>query len=365
MSYDVIEISDRNGFERLKEEWNDLLSKSSCNLSFLRHEWFLNWWNHFGGSNCLSIIIVRRDGALAGIFPLMEVNKIFAGAPFVILQSMTNFHSPRFHFIVKSGKEDVLLAFWQYLRRRPRRWDLLQLQNMPSDIPGYAALLRIAREDRHHAELWHGQASPYLNIKGSWDEYQGILKPKFRSNMRNRMKRLHQLGKIEYEIVTEPSWVNGALTDGFAIEQKGWKGGKGSAILCNPLLVNFYLQWANIAASNGWLRLSFLKINGRRVAFDYSFIYQNNLYCMKIGYDPEFRPYSVGQILCSEIIRSCFERKIKEYNFLGEATTQKLDWNPLIRPHVWLYLYSRNLPSYVHYLYKFGFSQLKMQLKKQ
>lgn len=364
MSYDILEIGELDEFCKLEEEWNLLLSASHCDIPFLRHEWLRNWWLNFGGNNRLAVICIRKNGGLVGAFPLMEVRTTFAGLPFIILQSMTNAHSFRYHFLLSPGEEDSLTAFWQYLRSRSRKWDLLQLEEMPADVLTYEVVCDTARRDSFPAEIWRGGDSPYVRIHGKWNAYWEGLAPKFRSNMRNRSKRLEQLGKLDYEVVTDPSLIESALTDGFAIEQKSWKGEKGTAIACRQDTMSFYTRWADTAAKNGWLRLSFLKVNGQRTAFDYSICYNNRLYCMKIGYDPAFSQYSVGQILCSRILQKCFEDELAEYDFLGEKTTQKFDWTSFTRKRLSMYIYNHTLPARMH-LFRFRMRQLlKSWIKK-
>lgn len=364
MAYEVLEISELDQFWKLEEEWNSLLSVSHCDIPFLRHEWLSNWWLHFGGSNRLAVVCIRKNGGLVGAFPLMEVRTTFAGLPFIILQSITNAHSFRYHFLLLPGEEDSLTAFWQYLRGRSRRWDLLQIEEIPADVPAYEVLCHTARKNSFPAEIWRGGDSPYVRINGKWNAYWEGLKPKFRSNMRSRSKRLEQFGELDYEIVTDPSSIGSALADGFAIEQKSWKGEKGTAITCRQDTMGFYTRWADAAAKNGWLRLSFLTVNGRRVAFDYSICYNNRLYCMKIGYDPAFSQYSVGQILCSKILQKSFEDELSEYDFLGETTAQKTDWTSLARKRLSVFIYNRTLPAWMQ-LYKFRVRQvLKNWIKK-
>ena len=357
MAYEVVEISELDQFLKLEEEWNLLLSVSHCDIPFLRHEWFRNWWLNFGGSNRLAVVCIRKKGGLVGAFPLMEARTTFAGLPFITLQSITNAHSFRYHFLLWPGEEGSLTAFWKYLRSRSRRWDLLQLKEMPTDVPVYEVLRDTARKDSFPVEIWIGGDSPYVRINGRWDAYWEGLTPKFRSNMRNRSRRLKQLGELDYEVVTDPSAIESALSDGFAIEHESWKGEKGTAIACSQDLMNFYTRWADTAAKKGWLRLSFLKVNNRRVAFDYSIYYNNRLYCMKIGYDPAFHQYSVGQLLCSRILQHCFEDGLSEYDFLGESTTQKKDWTSLARRRLCVFIYNRTLPASMH-LYKFRMRQI-------
>lgn len=362
--YKVEEINEFNKFLTLEKEWNLLLSQSYYNIPFLRHEWFRTWWEHFGNTNQMVVIIIRKANHLVLALPLMEVINSFFFVPFITLQSMTNDHSFCYHLLLRRNEEEALRMLWQYLRHRPRPWDLLLLQDLPSDVPGYELLLNHARQDHHRAELRESYDSPYLPIKGEWEQYLATLKPKFRSNLRNRTGRLQKRDKITYEVISDSNDIKASLAKGIEIEQKSWKGKIGTAIACDPTLTSFYSKWAQTSASENWLRLSFLKVGGHEVAFDYSLSYQNRMYCMKIGYDPEFYPYSVGQLLCAEILKRCFEDNIIEYNFLGESTVQKLDWTQGFRTHVNIFIYNHSLTSNLHFLYKMWFKRnLKLWLK--
>jgi CelD/BcsL family acetyltransferase involved in cellulose biosynthesis len=361
MNYEVMEINDFKKFLELEEEWNFLLSQSQCNIPFLRHEWLMLWWEHFGCTNRFSFIVIRKAGELVFAMPLMETVSYNIGIPFITLESVTNYHSYRYHFLMKGKNREIIETFWKYLCCRPRTWHMLKLSEMPSDIPSYEFLFQRVCLDGYIARLFPMYDSPYLPVQGEWDQYLGSLRSKFRSNMRNRIKRLKQLGNVTYELICDPSDIKGHLTRGFEIEQKSWKGKSGTAIACDSKLLSFYTRWAETAAEKKWLQLSFLKVNGQAVAFDYSLKYQNRLYCMKIGYDPDFYQYSVGQLLCEEVLKKCFEDRIVEYNFLGTMTTQKSDWTNLSIKHFRLFVYNRSWISLLHCMYEF---LLKQNLKK-
>jgi len=48
------------------------------------------------------------------------------------------------------------------------------------------------------------------------------------------------------------------------------EGEGGSAIASDPALRRFYTEWGEMAADRDWLRLWFLRLGGRRVAFEYN-----------------------------------------------------------------------------------------------
>jgi hypothetical protein len=144
------------------------------------------------------------------------------------------------------------------------------------------------------------------------------------------------------------------LPTGLDIESRGWKSREGTAIASNPTLTSFYTEWAQVAASQGWLRLFFLSVADTHAAFEYNIAYGGRLYCLKIGYDERFAAYSVGQLLKEEILRLCHEGGFEEYDFLGVVNESKLDWQPELRDHKWLYIYNQDFRSCMAHLYKFG-----------
>jgi CelD/BcsL family acetyltransferase involved in cellulose biosynthesis len=360
-AYDVAEISELGDFLGLEAEWNALLDESACDLPFMRHEWFHVWWNHFGAGKRLSILVARRDGRLALAMPLYEERVAWLLVPFVTLRSITNAHSFRYHLLLRRGEEESVRAAWQYLARRPRPWHMLELERFETGMPADRELVLAAERDHHPVGVWTGGESPYLRLEGTWEQYLASLKQKFRANLRNRLKRLRQMGTLEYELVGERSLLASALDDAFAIERSGWKGEQGSAIAQDPALRAFYGEWAERAADLGWLRLWFLKLNGKRIAFEYDLEYKRILYCMKIGYEPELQPYAVGQVLKAGVLERAFQDGLREYNFLGVMDEAKRGWTSEGRPFQWLHVYNGSVLPRLHHAYKFA---LKQSLKK-
>jgi len=112
----------------------------------------------------------------------------------------------------------------------------------------------------------------------------------------------------------------------------------------------FYTRLAQVAARRGWLRLSFLRLDGQRIAFGYYLQCGNKLYLLKPGYDPRFAPYSPSNLLCYLVLRDAFERGVAELDFLAAADPWKLEWTVAVRPHYWLYVFGDRLkPRLLHW----------------
>jgi CelD/BcsL family acetyltransferase involved in cellulose biosynthesis len=255
------------------------------------------------------------------------------------LESIGNVHSPRFDFIVEPSRaEEAYRAIWRALVAARGDWDVLRLCQLPSDSPTLGELRRLAIADGFLVGEWPAGASPYVRVQGTWDAYERSLNAKHRTNLRQKERRLRRIGAPEHQVIGESAGVSGVLEEGFRIEAAAWKAKAGTAILSQAESHRFYAELAPRAMRRGWLRLSFLAVNGKRIAFSYCLDYKRKLFLLKNGYDPEYACHSPFNQLCSLELREAFDRGAIEFDFLGESEDWKLRWAPLAKSHSWLYV---------------------------
>ena len=361
----VLEADRWELLEPLQEEWNRLLAQSAGDTVFLRHEWLRLWWKHFGAGRRLAVFLARRGDRLVAALPLMEFRASVAGIPTTTLQSLTNYHSFRYNALCAPGEDAALEAIWSALRMRRRRWDVIRLEEVPADAPVLDPLLRAARRDGFPVGAWRGAEVPYLRTERSWEEYHSTLSRNVRANLRKRNRLLREKGEVRYRCVSAPEEVPEALRIGLPLERSGWKASQGSAIVSSPTLTSFYTEWAAVAAENGWLRLSFLGVAGTPVAFDFSALYGGRYYDLKMGYDPAWGRFSVGQVLKAEILCRCFESDTREYDFLGQSMRAKDDWEPMKRGHDWHFIYANTPLGHALHFGKFTVAPLAKRLLRR
>ncbi len=335
----VESVSSYSSFLALEAVWNRLVNASGLDHPFLEHAWVRTWWECFGAGAEPRILVVRDGDEPIAIAPLLATTTLMFGVKIRRLGFFYNAHVPRGGFIVARRANDAYAAIWEHISRY-RDWDVVQLCQLPEDSPSLGAIEQFAREDGCFTGTWISGASPYIQIDGSWQQYHASLATKHRGNLRNRFKRLREIGPVELEKVREREEVDAALADGVRLEAAAWKRDAGTAIVCDPRVSRFYSLLARRAADKGWLRLHFLRAGETRIAFDFSLEYRGRLYLLKLGYDPEFAIYSSSNLLLSMVLEDAFGRGVKKYDFLGDSANWKSCWAKDQAVNRWLFVFS-------------------------
>src|SRR5262249_9476925 len=156
-------------------------------------------------------------------------------------------------------------------------------------------------------------------------------------NMKNREKRLGQLGPVDFEEL--PSGPEGILEEMFVVGERSWKGAEKTAIGSTPELRRFYGRLAQLAQPRGWLSLHVMRVGGKAIAFHYSLQRDRTVFLLKTEYDTEYHTYSPGHQIQKRVLESCYARGLREFDFLGPDMPWKREWADRARNHVRLLLF--------------------------
>ena len=346
-------VTDARAFERLEPEWNEAVERAGFTHPFLRHEWLLTWWECFGAGRELHVLIVRSQARIIAIAPLLMEKTSVCGIPIRQLRLMFNDHTPRADVIVAEPGERAYRAMWRALGDSRDRWDVLLLGQLPRESKTREVFARLAEEDGAPIGVWQSSDSPYLELKGTCEQYFASLPAKFRSNVRNRIARLQRQGQPALESIASASEIDAALPDTFRLEASGWKQREGTAITSHAAVQRFYTALAHRAAARGWLRLQFLTVGGQRIATSFSLVYGRRLFLCKTGYDPAFETGSPFKVLTHFATQQAYADGLEEVDFLGDTEPWKLEWTPAVRSHDWLYVFSNSARARLVYPLKF------------
>jgi CelD/BcsL family acetyltransferase involved in cellulose biosynthesis len=364
-------VADYSAFLRLEAEWNDVVARAQVPHPFLRHEWIRTWWDSFGPSarsarsgqanRELHIIVVRDEGRIIAIAPLMRETAVAYGLPVRRLALLANDHTPRTDFVIADKPDEAYRAIWNVLFRDIDQWDVLQLTQLLRTSTTVATMSQFAAAEGLPIGTWKSSDSPYLELTGTWDSYWASLSSKFRSNVRNRLSRLKQIGEPALEVLVDRSDIAAACDDAWRLEASGWKDQEGTSICSDAAVRRFYTLLADRAAACGWLRLVFLTVGGRRIAVSYGAVYDDRLFLFKTGYDREFHTCSPFKLLTYFAAQEGFARGLREIDFLGDTEPWKQEWTPASRGHDWVFLFSNSRRARLLHSIKF---QMAPELKK-
>jgi CelD/BcsL family acetyltransferase involved in cellulose biosynthesis len=237
------------------------------------------------------------------------------------LASLTNWHTPEFVIL---GDASATGSLTEVILDQPQGQVDLAFVDLAS--PGVEAFLYNAQARGRNVLTRILQRSPYIAIQTDWTTYEDRLARKLKSEVRRRRRRLEHEGDLALEIVDGTCDLEEHLLEAFRVEAAGWKGDHGTAILSQRNTESFYKEVAQWSAGRAWLRLAFLKVDDRPIAFDFALETEVAHYLVKTSYDPAFQKFGPGVLLRYDMIARAFSLGISRYEFLGGNRQWKQVW---------------------------------------
>jgi CelD/BcsL family acetyltransferase involved in cellulose biosynthesis len=303
-------ISDEAAFAALGEEWDRLLPADPT--PFDLHCWYESWWAAFRGDEELATCVLRRDGALAGVFPL---RRSAAG-----LLPLANEHSSRFRPLGVDG--GALEAIWA--AAIAKSGGELTIQSLPAGDPCVAAFASAAHAARRPSHFEPLYASPYVETDGDFEEWRAQSKKRWGAPLERFRRKMGRDHEALFRIVEPPEDLEAELEAGFLVEAGGWKGEQGTAILSQPETAAFYREIGRRFDDRGELRLSRIDLDGETAAFDFCLLHDNRLHLLKTGFDERHRRLAPGLVMRLSIVERCFELGLASHELLGTVSEWKM-----------------------------------------
>jgi hypothetical protein len=155
-----------------------------------------------------------------------------------------------------------------------------------------------------------------LKTHGSYEAYslQNISKNRRKSLKRYRQK-LNALGALSYHTYQREEEFDEAFSLFIALEKKGWKGRRGTAMGSHPDTIAFGKACFTTGKNGPKVRVDMLRLNGQPLAISMAMVEGGTVYLAKTTYDENYASYAPGLLLEEDITRT----------FLNEPFAQRLD----------------------------------------
>ena len=301
MSYTV----KRESFDSLASYWAIPSHSLRWNSPFVLPAWLKVWWQELGTGAELHLNTIRQEEEVIGIAPLLvrEGKASLIGSADVC---------DYLDFVIAPGRErDFFSVLLDDLREK--NINQLDLRPLRPDSTVLTHLVSIAQTRGYEVLCQPEDVSLELDLPSTWDEYLAILTTKQRHEVRRKLRRLSEVGKVEHRCIE----VGQEVGDYLDIFLKLFSLSRDEkASFMNPKMESFFRSLTKAMAEIGLLRLGIIQLDKVPAAMTMGFDYNNSHYLYNSAYDPQYNSLSVG-LLCKVLcIKESIEKGRKKWDFL-------------------------------------------------
>ena len=342
--------------ENLSGEWTTLCEEGASNEPFFRPEWFIAFVKNFESE--IILLTVRHGGKLRAVLPLVIKKESLHGVPVKKLQAVFNLQTQRFdliHGADESEKKEIIEALWKAIKEQ-KKWQVLEFRLIRKDS-WLGDLLALAEKENYKTGVWKMDSAPFVSLPEGDDKEKLIeqfsknLKRHFRQELKRRLKRLKELGEVEF--VKTRRYSPELLQKYFDLEAQSWKGREGTAASCDVRSEKLHEDFARAVAEKDALYFYELKLDGETIAMSINIKYAQKNVFWKTSFDENYSRYSPGNLVIQEFLADCIRNGSNELDMLSPATDYKKVWATGEREHAAFYVFRRGFVGTMLWNWKF------------
>lgn len=291
-------------FDNLRGSWEGLPPEMKRGPLFVLPGWLESWWRVFGAKTGLLLWEISKGGRVIGIAPLRVSKK---EAMFIGDAGICDY----LDFIISPGRED---EFFSILldELKARGITRLNLEALRPESTVLTSLASIARERGYKVSCPAMGVAVALDLPRGWTPYLEGLTAKQRHELRRKLRRLNEEGKVGFRVAGPPDAE--ANLDIFIDQFR--RSRRDKARFMNARMKTFFEVMTQAMAASGLIRLGFLELAGSPVASVLFLDYNNTRYLYNSGYDPGYRHLSVGLLAKVLCIRDAIGQGMACFDFL-------------------------------------------------
>jgi CelD/BcsL family acetyltransferase involved in cellulose biosynthesis len=295
--------------------WNALVEQSIADTPFSRHEYLSEWWKTLGGSEWkdarLVLISASESGQLVGIAPLF-IEEYDDEQALLLIGSIEI--SDYLDLIVREADLSRFLSgLLNFLTSSiTDNWSAIDWYNLPDNSPTLAAL-KVESEKRgwnHYEEIY--RPTPRIALNGSFEDYLMSIDKKQRHEVRRKMRRAAESGRVRFYIVDKGTSIESELESFFHLMVQD----PNKALFLKDVMRDQMSNTIRTAHANGYLWLAFLEVDGVKAAATLCFDYKSKLWGYNSGVSRDYMDLSPGWVIMGYDIQWCCENGRREFDFM-------------------------------------------------
>ena len=335
-------------FDALYPEW-DALFRATGSSVFQSFEWLRTWWRHFGEHSpdmSLHVVVMRGDTRIVGIAPLfVETVHILGFLSFRKVAFISREMSDYLDVLVEKGLEqqcaNILAA---HLRNSSPPFDIILLEDVADNSVNHRLLFEALVREGLRGTHFVSQHCPRTALHETWEDTLASFSNKHRKHITYQRKNIGRNFEVTFERTTSQENVRQDMEDFIALHQHRWTESGYKGVFGDDRPANFHRDVAAHLFKRGWLFLTFLRLNGKRIAANYGFqlgsitsTYLNGM--IEYGDASKFSP---GRVLHAYSIEEAIRNGASIYDFLRGRERYKYFFDAIDVPNWTIICYRPN-----------------------
>jgi CelD/BcsL family acetyltransferase involved in cellulose biosynthesis len=327
----------------LRDAWDALYGRSGRepSLSFAWSRAILR--NHLAGRDDWFIVVLRRDGRIAGLVPMLTSRERLFGRPITVLQPIQERYNTHSDLLFEDDGADLVGAWLDAIGGRQVSWDLLRMSRLLEHGAFTASLTGEVARRRARCRWRLERPSFHLPLPATYDGYLAQRSGKLRNYLKRAEKKLAAEGAVTFTRVQPGEPIAAAYDDLLAIERDSWKHGHGTAISTVAHQEGFYRDLADTAQDAGMLHLTFLRLDGVAIAYNLGLVSDAGYAYLKTSYRHAYRAHGAASIGRARLIAQLVAEGVPALDFPGEPYEWEQQWTDDVRWHRSLLLFNGTL----------------------
>jgi len=325
-------IATEEGLLNLEDDWHRLTEAGAFANVFMTFDWFRIWNQRFaqeapGGGRHIKVLVMRRDGIIAGISPLICRTASRYG---LAIRKMEFVEGEAAYHDVVLGDEPALQTAMvvDYLAQFEGQWDLVDLRSVRETGNVASSIKAALARTRLSYRILPEQPCPYFALDAPLPVMLRRLSPHTRHSVRNQLNRLRRMSGegLRIRIIENPQDEPGLLEKLIALESRKRVAGK----LVAPFLARYPEVFKSLFSRlgpRGWVYAALMELRELVIAWALILRCGKKLWGYHRAFNPSFSRLSAGTMLDTALIDYGFSHGYEEYDFLYGQEPYKMRWN--------------------------------------
>ena len=306
-------------FVDLAPEWNRLHAEAKVASVFTSWIWQFQWWQVYGRTQPLRLLVVSEGDDVIGILPLYVQSSLAAGMPVRLLRLVGtggDTHPDDLGPILDPRRAEAAAHQLAWAALALRDSDVLLLTDLGPDCPLRAAVESAARLAGRGFVSAVSERIAFMRLPGSWDEYLQALSSHRRARIRYARRRLAAAHCARFFVWSDPARLDAAIERLAELHRRRWQPSGGSESFASAEYLEFHRSVMKACLPRGWLRLYCLELDGEIAAMIYAYRFRNGIYWMQSGFDPDKGRREPGNVLLAYALEHAIGEGNALFDFL-------------------------------------------------